>query len=74
MGTYSHYSDQKLSELRDKLTDSLHEQLTAPSAQAWGDRRVQFDRKADDLRKQIAEVNAEIALRSGRGHGPIYLV
>lgn len=75
MGIYSHYSTDQLTALRDKLTAALHDRLINPTALAWGDRRTQYDQKTDDIRKEIAEVNAELARRTGSPTaGPIYLV
>ncbi len=74
MGIYSHYSTEQLTALRDKLTNSLHDRLTTPTATAWGDRRIQYDQQTDAIRKEVAEVNAEFDRRAGTGHRPIYLV
>lgn len=75
MGTYSHLTDDELTALRAKLVASLTDRLTAPTAASSSGRSVQYQQRTQDLRDEIAAVNAEIASRTGRSAGgPIYLV
>lgn len=75
MGIYSHQTTDQLTAIRDKLTNSLHDRLTAPTASSWGDRRIQFDQQTAEIRKEITAVNAELDSRNGTvARRPIYLV
>ena len=75
MGIYSHYSDSELSAMRDALMRSLHDRLTKPTAVGHGDRNARFDQQTAEIRKEVAEVNAEIDNRAGANiRRPIYLV
>lgn len=76
MGIYSHYTDSELTALRTRFVDALNELLTGPTAAQGNGRSVQFQRKPDELRASINEVNNEIAKRAGTtpGGGPIYMV
>lgn len=75
MGIYSHHTVEQLHQLRDTLTQSLHDRLTKATTAASGDRRVQFDQQTAEIRKEIAAVCAELDLRAGtHAHRPIYLV
>ena len=63
------------SQAMDKLTTSLHDRLTAPTTQVFGDRRVQFDQQTAEIRKEIREITEEIEQKtSAARRGPIYLV
>lgn len=75
MGIYSHNTTDQLTAIRDKLTNSLHDRLTAPTTSAWGDRRIQFDQQTAEIRKEIIAVTAELDSRAGIvNRRPIYLV
>lgn len=75
MGIYSHYTEQQLEELRDRLTQALHDRLTKPTAAGHGDRNAQYQQRIDDIRRELADVLAELELRTGRpAAGPIYMV
>lgn len=75
MGIYSHYTVVQLQELRDSLTQSLHDRLTKPTSASSATRNARFDQSPEELRKELREVCAELDRKSGayRG-GPIYLV
>lgn len=75
MGLYSHYSTDQLTALRDRLMASLHDRLTGPSAATSNGRSVQYQLQTDQIRKELADVNTEIARHSGQAvRRPIYLV
>lgn len=76
MGLYSHYAEQQLTELRDRLMGSLHARLTGPTAAGYNGRTVQYQQRTDDIRKELSLVNLELDRRAGRvaAGGPIYLV
>ncbi len=76
MGLYSHYTDQQLTDLRDRLSVAFEQQLTGPSSASGHGRSVQFrDSGVKDLQKQISDINDELTRRSGRrARRPIYLL
>lgn len=75
MGLYSHYTVDQLSTLRDSLMNSLHARLTAPTQANSNGREVRYQQSPDAIRKELQNVTAEIARRSGQAtRGPIYLV
>lgn len=76
MGTYSHYSTEQLTSLRDRLCAALESRLTGPAAAASNGRSVQFHQNSTaELNSQIAAINAELDRRQGRfSHSPIYLL
>ena len=76
MGLYSHYTDAELQALRDRLMGALHDRLTGPSAATTSNgRHIQYQNVTADLRKELADVNTEIARRSGQAvRRPIYMV
>lgn len=75
MGLYSHYTTPELEALRQRLMDSLHARLTGPTSAASNGRSVQFQQQTDNIRKEVAEVNTELARRTGQpDRRPIYLV
>lgn len=90
MGIYSHISTEQLRATRDNYVQALTERLTGPSRVAvsgksvsFNDRAVEYQRTIDDLKKEIARINAELAARgiddsvagsASTARGPIYLV
>lgn len=75
MGIYSHHTTEQLQALRDRLTQSLHDRLTRPTAVGSGDRSARYDQQTAEIRKEIAAVCAELDARAGtHAHRPIYLV
>lgn len=75
MGLYSHYTANELTALRDRLMASLHDRLTAPTAAASNGRSIQYQQSVEQIRKELADVNVEIARRSGQAtRSPIYMV
>jgi len=75
MGTYSHLSDEELTQLRTRLVTSLTDRLTGPSAASTNGRSIQYQQRTDEIRSEIADINRELARRAGRSAGgPIYLV
>lgn len=79
MGIYSHYTTEKLVELRDKLTDALVARHTNPTRVSTGGpngRDLTFSQGSiSELRKDISEINAELARRNGAAiRGPIYMM
>lgn len=75
MGLYSYYSTSDLEALRQRLMDSLHDRLTGPTSATSNGRSVQFQQQTDHIRKEAAEVAAELARRNGQfDRRPIYLV
>lgn len=75
MGLYSHYTSPELEALRQHLMASLHDRLTGPTSATSNGRSVQFQQQTDTIRKEAAEVNTELARRSGPAdRRPIYLV
>lgn len=75
MGIYSHYSTEKLTGLRDRLSAALEARLTGPTAASGNGRSVQFQQGTADLERQIGAINTELDRRNGRfAHGPIYLL
>ena len=79
MGIYSHYTTEKLVELRDRLTDALvarHTDPTRVSTAGPHGRDLTFNQGSlAELRKDIGEINAELARRNGMViRGPIYMM
>ncbi|MDR2325488.1 MAG: hypothetical protein LBE51_08835 [Acidovorax sp.] len=80
MGLYSHLTTDQLTAKRDSYMAALDARLTGPtqassSADGVGARAVQFNGDTTQLRRQIAEINAELQRRTGvRLPRPIYLV
>lgn len=75
MGTYSHLTNYALEELRDKLVDSLTQRLTSPTSASHNARSVAYQQRPEDLRREIAAINEEIATRQGRTtRGPIHVI
>lgn len=75
MGLYSHFTVTELTALRDRLMASLHDRLTAPTAAASNGRSIQYQQSVDQIRKELADVNVEIARRNGQAtRSPIYMV
>lgn len=82
MGLYRHYTVAELQALRDRLMAALHARLTGPSAAASNGRSLSYGipsaagQTIDQLRKELAAVNAELDRRNGGAaqHRPIYLV
>lgn len=75
MGLYSHYTVNELTALRDRLMGSLHDRLTAPTAATSNGRSIQYQQDLKQIRQELADVNTEIARRSGQAtRAPIYMV
>jgi hypothetical protein len=80
MGLYSHLTTDQLTAKRDSYMAALDARLVGPtqassSADGVGARAVQFNGDTTQLRRQIAEINAELQRRTGqRLPRPIYLV
>ena len=76
MGLYSHYTADELTALRSRLMAALHDRLTGPSgATTANGRSIQYQNVTADLRKELADVNTEIARRNGQAtRRPIYMV
>ena len=75
MGLYSHYTVNQLTALRDRLMASLHDRLTAPTAATSNGRSIQYQQNVEQIRKELADVNTEIARRNGQAtRAPIYMV
>lgn len=75
MGLYRHSTDQELRQLRLKLFASLHERLTGPTSATVNGRGVQYQQRTDELRTELAAIDAEITRRAGgMRRGPIYIV
>lgn len=75
MGLYSHFTVTELTALRDRLMASLHDRLTAPTAAASNGRSIQYQQSVDQIRKELADINVEIARRNGQAtRAPIYMV
>ncbi|WP_313569395.1 hypothetical protein [Comamonas terrigena] len=80
MGFYSHFTTDQLTAKRDSYMAALDARLTGPtqassSADGVGARAVQFNADTTQLRRQIAEINAELQRRTGQQpRRPIYLV
>jgi hypothetical protein len=76
MGLYSHLADADLTALRDKLLAALHDRLTGPTGAGTSSRHVQYQQRPQDIRDQLAQVNAEIDRRASPrcgGGRPIYM-
>ena len=75
MGTYSHLTETALAELRDKLVASLTDRLTAPTSASTNGRAVAYQQRTEDIRREIAAINDELATRQGRTtRGPIHII
>lgn len=75
MGLYRHSTDQELQQLRAKLFASLHERLTGPTSATVNGRGVQYQQRTDELRRELADIDAELNRRAGMPlRGPIYIV
>lgn len=80
MGFYSHLTTEQLTAKRDAYMAALDARLTGPtqassSADGVGARGVQFNADTTQLRRQIAEINAELQRRTGQQpRRPIYMV
>lgn len=75
MGLYSHLTADELTALRSRLMAALHDRLTGPASAASNGRSVQYQNIIADIRKELADVNIEIARRSGQAtRRPIYMV
>ncbi|KTT23248.1 hypothetical protein [Pseudacidovorax intermedius] len=75
MGLYRNSSDEELKQLRAKLFASLHERLTGPTSATVNGRGVQYQQRTDELRTELAAIDAEITRRTGgMRRGPIYIV
>lgn len=76
MGLYSHYTDQQLTDLRDRLSVAYEQQLIGPNAASGHGRSMQFRQDGvKDLQAQIKAINEELQGRSGTApRRPIYLV
>ena len=75
MGLYSHYTADELTALRSRLMAALHDRLTGPAAATSNGRSVQYQNVTADIRKELADVNTEIARRNGQAtRRPIYMV
>lgn len=75
MGLYRHYTTTELEALRKRLLDSLHARLTGPTSATSNGRNVQFQQQTDKIKKEAADVAAELDRRCGiASHRPIYIV
>lgn len=75
MGLYRNSSEEELTQLRAKLFASLHERLNGPTSATVNGRGVQYQQRTDELRRELADIDAEIARRAGGARrGPIYVV
>lgn len=76
MGIYSHLSDEQLTTTRERLSQSLVDRLTAPTAAGSSSgRNVQYQQRTAEIERQITLINEEISGRTGgAARGPIYLV
>lgn len=80
MGIYSHYTTEELQALRKRLSDSLVDRLTAPTAISHSNgngasRNAQFAQDPDKIKKEIRAIAEEIDGRTGAvKRGPIYLL
>ncbi|ADV01269.1 hypothetical protein [Alicycliphilus denitrificans] len=75
MGIYSHLTQSALEELRDKLVASLTQRLTAPTSASSNGRQVAYQQRTEEIRREIAAVNDELATRQGCAtRRPIYVV
>lgn len=75
MGIYSHFTTEQLTAKRDSYLAALEARLTGPSAASSNGRSIQYQQDTRQLERQVAAINDELALRSGRAsRRPIYLV
>lgn len=76
MGLYSHYTDQQLTDLRDRLSVAYEQQLTSPGSVSGHGRSMQYRQDGvKDLQAQIRAINEELQRRTGiAARRPIYLV
>ncbi|WP_295545392.1 hypothetical protein [uncultured Pseudacidovorax sp.] len=75
MGLYRHSTDQELQQVRAKLFASLHDRLTGPTSATVNGRGVQYQQRTDELRRELADIDAELNRRAGvPPRGPIYIV
>jgi hypothetical protein len=76
MGFYSHYTNEQLAELRDRLSAAYEQRLTGPNSATGHGRSVQFQHESTEhLARQISAINEELNKRNGKiSRRPIYLV
>jgi len=75
MGLYRYSTDQELQQLRARLFAALHERLTGPISATVNGRGIQYQQRTDELRRELADVDAELNRRSCVPlRGPIYIV
>ena len=75
MGLYSRSTDEDLQQQRARLFSALHDRLTQPTGAAVNGRSVQYQQRTDDIRRELAAIDAELDRRAGvRTGGPIYMV
>ena len=75
MGIYRNSSTEELHQLRARLFASLHERLTGPTSATVNGRGVQYQQRTDELRRELADIDAELNRRAGVPlRGPIYIV
>lgn len=75
MGIYSHLTDDELRATRARLSASLTDRLTTPTAGGFNGRTVEYRQRMEDIRREIGDINAELGNRAGTpSRGPIYLV
>jgi hypothetical protein len=75
MGIYSHLTDTQLTELRGQLVASLTSRLTGPTSASSNGRSVAYAQQTTSIKREIEEVNTEIASRQGQAlRRPIYIV
>lgn len=74
MGIYSHLGTDELTALRQRLVASLTDRLTMPTSAGHQGRNVAYQQRSEDIRREIAAVNDELAARQGtRTRAPIYV-
>ena len=75
MGLYRNSTEHELRDLRATLFASLHERLTGPTSATVNGRSVQFQQRTEELRCELADIDAELSRRAGVPlRGPIYIV
>lgn len=74
MGIYSHLGTDELTALRQQLVTSLTARLTTPTSASHQNRSVAYQQRTDEIRREIAAINDELAARQGaRTRAPIYV-